>query len=175
MSNARQSVRTRRTFLSLPLMAVTGFADASDPLAFGGVILLQPQDAFAARAGSPAALSDYIKSLVSAANTHFATAETRIGRSGYVVVAVRPIRQSKVWFDFAPLLETASQLALSTALQRVIPMPVREGPVVFALKFGAFGQAPPSGAKPLPPEWLAEVQRSSQPMHVEQIVLQLWP
>ena len=94
--------------------------------------------------------------------------------TGYVVLAVRPSRQSMVWLDFKPALPEQTAAKLRAAILEVPPFEAENGVVVFALNSALWG-APPVSGFPNPPEWNAAMEGSTESMEIGDLVDKVWP
>lgn len=148
-------------------------AHAGRYVELGGVVLLQPDSVIGPRLRSATELSAYIKQIEFAAEEHFARAAA-FPRSGYIVVAIKPAQQSNFWFDMTPALDALARAELDHRLRKVLPMSVKEGPVVFALQVGFGGAKPPTEPMPRPLEWTAEARKLGQAIETGELVLRLW-
>ena len=164
----------RRYLLAALLSTLPHFCLAVEPLTLGGVSLLQPESDIQPRVRSVEELSSYIKSIQSASSKFFKNHPSIQSSSGYIVVAVKPVQQSNVWFDFTPKLPGEVAMQLSKDIRRLLPMRVTQGPVVFALQVGVNGAKPPSGPMPRPEEWAAEAGKVGHPIETSEMVLRLW-
>jgi len=151
---------------SLPTVAATPYKTES-------VMLLQPDSVLKERVPSVVGLSDYIKALQAAADGALAT-EPASPASGYLVVAVRPGRQSMAWLDFKPALPAPIAERIRAAIRGVPPFEARGGVVVFALNASLWGGAPSQGF-PNPQEWSKAMEGRSEPMEVGDLVDMVWP
>ncbi|MEJ5999626.1 hypothetical protein [Paucibacter soli] len=150
-------VMRRIAVLLLGLVLATPGAQASEPVTNFNVVLLQPSDVLEARVPSVDALADYIKAVQGALREAVAGTEaqekTRQSVGGFVVLAVRPGLQSKVWLDFDQLLDLQVRKQIALKVGAVKPFEAREGPVVFALKVALWDGKESRRVAPLPAEW----------------------
>lgn len=168
------SVVPRRRQALVGLLTLLPLSALGQPkMQMGGVVLLQPESEIAPRVGSVQALAGYIKTLEQVAKRHFEAQDAR-PRSGYVVIAVKPVQHSNAWFDFSPALTDAESRTLAALLRQAVPMPVSDGPVVFALQLGIAGAPPPTKPMPRVDEWAAEVKKAGKPLPVTELVLRTW-
>jgi hypothetical protein len=163
----------RRAVLSTLLATLPTVCVAQDNFTLGGVVLLQPEQDLAPRVRSVEELAGYIRGVEKAAKKYFSRVTTG-PRSGFIIVAVKPVQQSNVWFDFSPKLPVPVSSELSLRLRKVFPMRVTQGPVVFALRVGLAGADPPSKPMPEPEEWKAEANKAGRPVETGELVLRLW-
>jgi hypothetical protein len=146
---------------------------AADPLTVSNVVLLQPSTVLEARVASVDAMAEYIKAVEAAAREGVAAATARQSVGGFIVVAVRPGLQSKVWLDFDALLDLEAQHHITRKVAAVPPFDARQGAVVFALKVALWGGRPTKRTAPLPAQW-KNATRDGQPMEVGELVERLW-
>lgn len=165
----------RRVLFSLPLLAVpTTDARAGTNYELFGVILLQPQELFQARLDSAESLSNYIKAIGIAADDFAARHDWLPPSTGFIVLAIRPNRQSRVWLDFDQPLPEASARDLTSTLSMVPPPAVTGGTVALAIKVGMWGGPASSRSTPAPAEWRAAAERAGRPLEVTQLIDSIW-
>lgn len=165
----------RRIVLAAPLLVNRLLAVARGEVVLGGVLMLQPDSVIQRRVGTVEPFARFIQSLDAALKSHYDSQPGEVRRSGYVVVAVKPPRQSNDWFDFTPRLPPAEAGELAARLRRVTPMPVTGGPVVFALQLWIAGGVPPKEPTAMPDEWKAELDKAGgQPIEIGDLVLRVW-
>jgi len=138
------------------------------------IVLLQSDDVILARVKSAKELARYIKDIEAAAGASIEGAFQRKPSGGFVVVALKPGRRSKVWLDLDAPLPDATQLALRAGIEAVTAPEVRSGVVVFALKASFWGGRPPQRVAPAPEEWSAEAARAGAKLEVGALVDRLW-
>jgi hypothetical protein len=104
---------------------------------------------------SAQALGAYIRELQAAALEVFTTSPAPSGKSGALVVMVKPGRVARSWIVTGDAIEPAFRTKIDTAMAAVIPPEVVGGPVVFGLLFSAWGGGmPPNGMPmPIPESW----------------------
>jgi len=149
-------------------------ARAAEPLQRVGVVLLQPSNVLEARVPSVDAMADYVRAIESAAREAVATSLSKRPTGGFIVVAVRPNRQSRVWLDFAPVLNFQTGQQIVAKVSALEPFDAREGPVVFALQVSLWGGAAPPRVAPTPPEWKAVKQQTGKPLEIDALIAQVW-
>jgi len=140
--------------LTCVLAAAPG-AHASEPVTNFNVVLLQPSAVLEARVPSVDALAEYIKAVQLALREAVAGSQDKNKQSvgGFIVLAVRPGPQSKVWIDFDQLLDLEVRKQIALKVGAVKPFEAREGPVVFALKVALWDGKESKRVAPLPAEW----------------------
>ena len=158
--------------LSIALVSLS--AVAATPYKTESIMLLQPDSVLKERVQSTQSFADYIKASQSAAETTLSS-EAPTPSSGFIIFAVRPGSQSRVWFDFNPELPVETTNRLRTAIQAVPAVPVKGGTVVFALRTTLWG-APSARGFPNPSEWSNAMKGRSEPMEVGDLVDKfVWP
>lgn len=165
----------RRHLFSLPILTMPMIgAPASDKYEMFGVVLLQPEGVFAQRLGGVEPLVNYIKALGAAATTFAGQQIRHSPSSGFVVLAVRPNRASRIWLDLEQPLAEASASELISALMQVSTPDVNEGMVALAIKVGLWGGSATTRATPMPAEWRAAAERAGRPLEVTQLIDLVW-
>jgi len=159
-------------FLAAALL-LSGSANAAPPYRTESVVLLQPQFVFEERAPSVQLLSDYIKSVQTAAQQAL-EGEAPYPASGYLVLAVRPGGRSMVWLDFQPSLPEPVASKLRAAILAVPAFEARKGVVVFALN-SSLWNSPARQGFPKPPEWIEAMKGHDKPMEIGDLVDKVWP
>ena len=151
-------------------------AGAAEPYRMDGLTLLQPESSLRARVpGGAPAMQAYIEAVNAAARRVVADSEPRRPSAGFVVLAVRPGRRSKVWLDFWPLLPAQTEARLLPALEKVAPLDVRGGLVVFAIDASLWGAPATAEKAPRPNEWTRVTRERGAATDAETIVEALWP
>jgi hypothetical protein len=138
------------------------------------VMLLQPDSVLSERVETKG-LSNYIKLINVAAATSLANISKPVPTTGFIVIAVRPGGQSKVWLDFSPTLPSTSAAQLVTSLEHVVPFQAKGGVVVFAINVTLWGAAATKRESPFPVEWQEAIKGAGAPMAVENLVALAWP
>lgn len=146
---------------------------AAEPFTNFNVVLLQSSSVLEERVVSVDEMADYIKAIEAASRQAVAASPARQAVGGYLVVAVRPGQQSRVWLDFDALLDLEIRKQLIAAARAVKPFEARKGPVVFALKVAIWGGKETRRPAPLPPEW-KRAQQSGGPLEVGELVEAVW-
>jgi len=138
------------------------------------LMLLQPDFVLSERV-EVEDLSKYIKSVNAAAETSLASIAKPIPTAGFIVIAVRPGGQSKIWLDFSPALPPAIATELRSSLERVEPFKAKGGVVVFAINSTLWGAAAGERQGPSPVEWQEAMKGADGPMEVGDLVERVWP
>lgn len=120
-------------------------------------VFYQPDPVLRERLPSPEVFTRYVERLQGICKTFFSTAVKP--ETLHIVVAIKPGKQSRVWFVSSIRLPDAEELEpLRVKLERVTPVDVHHGPVAFAIAAriaGGDGRIP-GGVDyqpPLPQEW----------------------
>lgn len=153
---------------------LSGYVIAADPYSVENIMLLQPDFVLAERVDVND-LSNYIKSVNAAAAASLATTAKPSPAAGFIVIAVRPGGQSKVWLDFSPTPPPAMAIQLRSSLEQVAPFSAKGGVVVFAISATLWGAAATERPGPAPTEWQEATKDKSEPMDVEELIEQVWP
>jgi len=159
--------------LSFAFLLAAFNARAVEPFTNFNVVLLQPSSVLEERVASVDGMADYIKAIEAASRDAVAASPVKQSVGGYLVVAVRPGLQSKVWLDFDALLDLEIKKQLTAAVQAIKPFEARKGPVVFALKVAIWGGKETRRPAPLPAEW-KKAQQSGSPLEVGELVEAVW-
>lgn len=163
-----------RIFLFGLIISLANIASAETSYEVQKIFLLQP-DFIMERRIEAKALAPYISSLNTAAEKAFAT-EKYPPTGGFLVIAVRPGKQSAAWLDFRPALPVKVDEKIIARLRAVPPPQVKEGPVVFAIRVSLEGGASPQDQMmPHPTAWSEEANRAGQPIEVGDLVDRVWP
>ena len=149
-------------------------ASASEPYSVQNLMLLQPDFVLSERVQTED-LSNYIKSINSAAKTILAGTVKPAPTAGFIVVAVRPGRQSKVWLDFSPALPLVVATQLRSSLERVVPFEAKDGVVVFAINSTIWGAAATERQGPWPAEWQEAMKHADDAIEIGDLVDRVWP
>lgn len=148
-------------------------AQATNEVSAVGLMLLQPERIIEARV-SVAQLAPYLKQVDEAAVGAIKSAETVPPSGGFVVVAIRPGGQSKIWLDFTPALPKRLAEKLLTVTQAVPAPAVRGGSVVLAMKYSIGGAPAPAQALPSPAEWSAAAKAAGRALEIGDLVDRVW-
>lgn len=165
--------------LLLSLVLACPCARAAEPVTHFNVVLLQPSEVLEARVPSVDALASYIKAVQAALREAVADSEaSKQSVGGFIVLAVRPGMQARVWLDFDQLLDLEVSKQMARKVAAVQPFEAREGPVVFALKVGLWGGKESKRVAPLPAEWkrggAAAAASGAAPLEVGALVESIW-
>lgn len=165
-----------RALLAALCLCVDEPACAVEPLRQHDVVLLQPGTLIEARVdGGADAMADYLKRLGAAATETMRAHPQQIPTAGFIVVAVRPGGRAHAWFDFKPELSESTSAALTQVVETVVPTPVRQGDLVFALRVSIWSSKPPAAYAPAPPQWRDAAKAAGHPLDIDTLVDQLWP
>jgi hypothetical protein len=163
-----------RAFLGTLLVLLPQVVMAADALTNLGVVLLQHGDVMQQRVQSVDAMAEYVRKVQDAAATGLQLQFQRKPAGGFIVVAVRPNGKTKAWVDIEPEMPGATQAALCQSIEKVPPLEVRHGIVVFAIKVSIWGGKAPSRFAPAPSEWKAQAQRAGKALEVSELVERVW-
>jgi len=163
----------RSTFLALLCCAAGSSVRAAEPLTHFNVVLLQPSAVLEARVAKIDAMAEYVKAVEAAARGAVLASGARQAVGGFIVVAVRPGRRSKVWLDFDALLDLGLKTQLVVQVEAVPAFEVVKGPVVFALKVATWDGKASKRLAPSPPEWKSGAASGAR-LEVGELVERLW-
>ena len=138
-----------------------------------GLVMLQPESVMQQRSPSADAVVDYLKR-VQAASEQAVAALPATPSGGYLVLAVRPGGQARVWLDLEPALPLANAQALRAAVEAVRPFAATDGVLVFALGTTLWGGALLQ-RMPAPAQFKATADAAGHPLEIEALVDRLWP
>jgi hypothetical protein len=158
----------------LVLVLLSGMAFAAKPYSMQSIMFLQPDFVLSERVDVDD-LSNYIKSINSAAEISLANIESPNPTAGFIVTAVRPNGQSKVWFDFSPELPSAMANQLRSSMESVTPFKAQVGVVVFAINVTLWGAPATDRKGPWPLEWKEAMKGRTDPMETGDLVDLVWP
>jgi hypothetical protein len=161
-------------WLLAPLQAAEPLVPGGEPLQRVNVVLLQPSTVLEARVPDIDTMAEYIRAIEAAAREGVRASPSTRPAGGFVVVAVRPERQSRVWLDFEPPLNFQTGRQIVAKVAALPPFEVRNGPVVFALQVSVWGGAPPRRVAPSPPEWKAATQQAGKQLELDALIEQVW-
>ncbi len=167
------------TTLTVFLSFKNAFAeDKKDVFSMSGLILYQEDQVMRDRiASNISLLADYSLILEARAKEVFKNAEPQDGVSGVIVVTIKPGNQSRMWLALEndTLPETLKQNVLQE-LSSVKTIPVKKGPIMFGLRFDAWGGGKPlEESHPIPQEW-KDVIKDNNPVIIPDTPLAvLWP
>ncbi|UOD28925.1 hypothetical protein INH39_26355 [Massilia violaceinigra] len=159
------------TFFVAAWLCASSVQAASNVTA-GGVVLLQPDQVIGARV-TVDKLAPYLKQVDTAATRALKATKGVPASGGFLVVAMRPGEQSKIWLDFNPPLPQALATTLVDGA-RAVPVPAVKGTVVVAMKYGVGGGSAPSHAAPSPAEWKEVAKAAGVPLEIGDLVERSW-
>jgi hypothetical protein len=162
----------RRLLIVLFLLVAATCARAAEPITVYNVVLLQPSSVLEERVPNIDDMAAYIRSVQAASRDALLASPARQSSGGFIVVAVRPGPQSKVWLDFDALLDLEIRQLITTSVQAVKPFAAVKGPVVFALRVGLWGGNQPKRPMPAPAPWKKRAQGG--PLEIDQLVEGTW-
>lgn len=170
-------MRIATLVLALALLAPAARAAQAAPMAAPltnfNVVLLQPSDVLEQRVASVDAMAEYIRQVEAAARDAVVASGAQQAVGGFIVVAVRPGQQAKVWLDFDALIDLEMKRQLVERVGAVKPFEAKDGPVVFALKVATWAGKPSKRSLPAPIEW-KRANEGGQPREVGELVERLW-
>ncbi|MET0519057.1 MAG: hypothetical protein ABW005_09505 [Burkholderiaceae bacterium] len=168
----------RRCLLGLALGLNLGPSASlrAEPLPFRAydVVLLQPGEVYEQRTAGSEAVAAYLRSVGDEAQRVLAEARPAMPNAGFIVVAVKPQRQARVWLDFERPLAADFVPLLSGRLRALPALEVKNGPVVFALKVGLWGGAEPRRQAPAPADWREAARKAGHPLELGELVDAVW-
>lgn len=163
-----------RLLLLLLLLVLAGpHARASEPVTNFHVVLLQPSSVLEERVPSVDAMAEYIKAVEAALREAVVASGSKQSVGGFIVVAVRPGLQSRVWLDFDTLLDLEVKRQIAIKVNAVKPFEALKGPVVFALKVALWDGKESKRVAPVPPEW-KRAASGGTPLEVGELVEKVW-
>jgi hypothetical protein len=148
-------------------------AQAAEPITHFNVVLLQPSAVMEKRVTDIDAMADYIKAVQAASRDAVIASGATQAVGGFIVLAVKPGQQSKVWLDFDALLDLEIRKQITKSVRAIKPFDVTEGPVVFALKVATWDGKESKRVAPSPPEW-KKVRHTGKPLEIGQLVEKAW-
>ena len=164
----------RSLFLAISLcVAAACNAHAAEPITHFNVVLLQPSVVMEKRVADIDAMADYIKAVLAAAREAVVANGSTQAVGGFIVLAVKPGQQSKVWLDFDALMDLEMRKQITQSVRAVKPFEVTEGPVVFALKVATWDGKESKRVAPSPPEW-KKATRNGKVLEIGQLVEKVW-
>lgn len=160
--------------LALSLLASTAQgAPTAVPITRFNIVLLQPSDVLEQRVASVDAMAEYIKQIEAAARDAVVASGAQQAVGGFIVVAVRPGQQARVWLDFDALLDLEMRRQIVERVGAVKPFDAKDGPVVFALKVATWTGKESKRSLPAPHEW-KRANEGGAPREVGELVESLW-
>ncbi len=138
------------------------------------VLLLQPDAELRARVPSVDAYGDYVNALRAAWFESVRAQALPAPTAGFVVLAVRPGQQARLWLDFEPPLPEPLADALRHRTAHTLPPVVRQGPVLIALKLSLDGAPWPRKTAPEPLAWRQAAAIAGEAVDVSDLAQALW-
>nr|WP_295786205.1 hypothetical protein [Rhodoferax sp.] len=154
-------------------VATVGGAHATEPITNFNVVLLQPSAVMEKRVTDIDAMADYIKAVEAASREAVIASGATQAVGGFIVLAVKPGQQSKVWLDFDALLDLEIRKQITKSVRAIKPFEVTEGPVVFALKVATWDGKESKRVAPSPPEW-KKAKHGGKPLEIGKLVERVW-
>ncbi|MES2584643.1 MAG: hypothetical protein V4627_18095 [Pseudomonadota bacterium] len=148
-------------------------AHAAEPITHFNVVLLQPSPVMEKRVANIDAMADYIKAVEAAAREAVIASGATQAVGGFIVLAVKPGRKSRVWLDFDTLLDLEMRKQITNSVKVIPPFDVTEGPVVFALKVATWDAKESKRVAPSPHEW-KKATHSGKPVEIGKLVEKVW-
>ncbi len=152
---------------------LSGHSKAAERLSMDSITLLQPEQVIEERVPDIEAFARYTKQVESAVRTHLEHNEDKTPAAGFIVMAVRPGGQTRVWLDLEP--ERSDEAEIVSAAQAVKGYPVRFGTVIHAVKVSVDGAPQRPGQLPNPDSWRAAMKSDAEPVEIGELVDRLWP
>ena len=142
------------------------------------LFLYQPDSVLSSRLPDINAFAAYEKEVEKVCTTHFANAKDT-GHL-YIVIAIKPGKQSRVWLIPSSLHDTPSLDALTKSIEKISPLDVYQGPIVFAISSSINGgkdkARDPQAGPPIPQAWRDAVKDQKSSIEVPEGFLKLvWP
>lgn len=95
--------------------------------------------------------------------------------SGYLVIAIRSDGEVASWLDMQPVIHEYYDNQIFDTIQKIQPLEVNNGIVVFAIKMAVDTAVFTKKAVPAPPDWADARKKIADPNNIEQLVLSIWP
>jgi hypothetical protein len=139
------------------------------------IVLYQPSDVLEERLPDFAKLADYIKRLQDVCQRFFAA--TASPETLDIVVALRPGRQSRIWFvSSVQATPDAKRKSLRKNLEKVTPCDVTSGSIAFAIAAKiAGGDGKKRKDIPMPLEWQKAAERKGNVIIPDGVLDAVWP
>ena len=137
-------------------------------------VLPQPDILYRERVVSTDALAAYLKTVESVARKSIQQAGEQPEASGFIVVALRPGQRSNVWMDFDQPVSDALSSELIAKIRSILPIKIKDGAIVIALKVGLWGGKESPRGLPNPKEWKVAEQQSLMPLEIDELVDKVW-
>lgn len=171
-----------QTFAAVFFVAASFAVEAAKPpSSLESAALISPMPVIEERTGrSSEALGDYIAELRDAVLSQLNSQRDLPSLSLAVVVAVKPGRLSRCWIEAgSPGIDASIVEALKAACLSVRPLEVTGGPIAFSLNFKIKrgGKSPNYQGLPypLPAEWRAALEKSSEGLIPDDALSVVWP
>ena len=138
----------------------------SEDKKFDKVVLLQPEEILSERCPDVKELSRYIKEL----QTELEKNNTNLIGEGFIVIAIRPVAKSNIWFD---VTENKNLESLKKKLLSITPCHVQGGVVILAIS----NLENPQEKMPIPEEWntVLSEYKESESIEISALVDEIWP
>lgn len=163
----------RSLFFFVSFLVASIGSHAAEPLTNFNVVLLQPSAVMEKRVANIDAMADYIKAVQAASREAVVASGATQAVGGFIVLAVKPGQQSKVWLDFDTLLDLEMRKQITNSVKAIKPFDVTEGPVVFALKVATWDAKESKRVAPSPPEW-QKATRNGKALEIGKLVEKVW-
>lgn len=160
--------------LSLLCLSFVRVARAQEPFKYYSIVMLQTEQVFQERLGSVDVLSIYVKAIVDAEEVAVKALPKGAPAKGFIVVAVKPSERSRVWLDFKDPISTETAVALEATAAKVVPVAVKGGTLLFAIKVGLWGADAPSEMIPRPEAWREEAEKAGRFIEYSELVDRVW-
>ena len=152
----------------------TQTAKAQEPFQYYSIVMLQTGPVFKERLGSVDVLSVYIKAIVDRVSEEVKKLPKGQPAKGFLIIAVRPGDKSRVWLDFKDPISPETATTIETAAAKVVPVSVKGGTMLFAIKVGLWGGGPPKEMVPKPESWRVEAEKEGRFIEYTELVDRVW-
>ena len=158
----------KKLFILFVFTFVTSTAIFSQNKNFDKIVLLQPNEVLSERCPNIQELSNYIKNIQK--EIQYFENINSIG-NGYIIIALRPVAKSNVWFD---IKESKNLDSLKTKILSVSPCHVQGGVVLFAI---SNLDNPQKNISIQPKEWTEFIKNNKdlQNIEISLLVDAIWP
>ncbi|MBC3920795.1 hypothetical protein H8L32_25235 [Undibacterium sp. CY18W] len=95
--------------------------------------------------------------------------------AGYLVVAIRSDGAVTSWLDMAPAVHEYYDNQIYEIVQKLPPVDVTSGILVFGIKMAIDTAVHTKKAVPAPADWADAKKKISDPNNIEELVLSIWP
>ncbi len=169
-------MRTKVIALAVILCAGLARAEERSVVKLNSVRLYLPDAQMEERVGDVGPLVDYMKALQREAATFWGASKRTAAKGVLAVVGVRPDGKVRVWCDAVDGDVPPDILqGFRSALERVQPVRVKNGPVAFALELGLWDQMP-SEFPVMPEAWNAAFRNAKEPLLIPDGLFKvIWP